>query len=78
MRLRLNSLRLLGWIVNSAGLPGFVREGAYVSSLGVAVQVRTSVLYTVVTVNDVDVFFYRLTGDIDGVGIGCGSRGDHE
>jgi hypothetical protein len=33
------------------------------------VRVRASDFYTTVTVNGVDVYFYRLTGGIDGVGI---------
>lgn len=66
--LRLRWLQLCGRLVNLAGLPGFVREGEYSSQLGVTVKVRKSALHTTVTVNDVDVFFYRLTGKMDGVG----------
>ena len=56
-------------MANLAGLPGFVRECDYHSeSLGVAVRVRMNPRFTVITVNGVDVYFYRLTGYIDGVG----------
>ena len=46
-----------------------LREGTYESpALGVSVRVRSSPLFTTVTVNGVDVYFYRLTGGYDGVG----------
>src|SRR5574340_373896 len=68
-RLRLWWLRFWGELANLAGFPGFVRAGEYSSDqLKVQVKVRTSPLFTVVTVNGIDVFFYRLTGGIDGVG----------
>ena len=66
--LRLGWLRFWGNVANLAGFPGVVREGQYVSQDGVSVRVRTSPFYTTVTVNGVDVYFYRLTGGIDGVG----------
>ena len=66
--LRLGWLRFWGSVANLAGFPGIVREGQYVSQRGVTVRVRTSTLYTTVTVNGVDVYFYRLSGGIDGVG----------
>ena len=63
-------LRVLGKLANLAGLPGFVRECDYWSeSLGVAVRVRKNPSSTVITVNGVDIYFYRLSGYIDGVGI---------
>lgn len=67
-RFRLAWLRFWGGLANLAGFPGVVREGEYQSELGVTVKVRKSALFTVVTVNGVDVFFYRLSGGIDGVG----------
>lgn len=68
MGLRLSLLTWAGRILNLAGLPGCVRAGHHQSEFG-TVRVRISPLYTVVTVNGVDVFFYRLTGGIDGVGV---------
>ena len=67
--LRLGWLRFWGSVVNLAGFPGFVREGKYVSQRGVTVRVRTNALFTTVTVNGVDVYFYRLTGGIEVVGL---------
>ncbi len=59
----------LGKTLNVAGFPGFVRECDYESkSLDVSVRVRISPLFTVITVRGVDVYFYRVTGKIDGVG----------
>jgi hypothetical protein len=69
-RLRLRLLDWAGKLANLAGMPCIVREGEYSSpSAGVTVRVRSSSLFTVVTVNGVDVYFYRLTGGIDGVGV---------
>ena len=67
-RLRLGWLTFWGWLANLAGFPGFVRECKYRSQAGVTVGVRIKPLFTVVTVNGVDVYFYRLTGGIDGIG----------
>ena len=63
-------MRFWGRVANVAGLPGIVRECDYYSeSLEVAVRVRMNRRFTVITVNGVDVYFYRLTGYIDGVGV---------
>ena len=66
-------LTLVGWLgrlVNLAGMPGIVRECKYESTAtSTTVTVRRTALYTIITVNAVDVYFYRLTGGIDGVGI---------
>jgi len=62
-----------GKVANLAGFPIVVRETDYHSALGVDVKVRTSPLYTIVTVNGVDVYFYRLSGQINGVGLTAAS-----
>lgn len=66
-------LKFIGWmgrLVNLAGVPGLVRECQYTSQTNpVRVVVRRTALYTIITVNGVDVYFYRLTGGIDGVGM---------
>jgi len=60
---------LLGKVVNWLGLPGLVQEADYRASIApILVSVRTSHLFTVVTVNGIDVYFERLTGRIDGIG----------
>lgn len=61
--------KFCGKLANLAGMPAVVRETDYHSSLGVDVAVRTTPLYTTVTVNGVDVYFYRLTGKINGVAL---------
>ena len=59
----------LGRIVNLSGTPGFVRSCDYKASICPArVSVRVGTLFTVVSVNGLDVYFHRLTGRIDGVG----------
>jgi ferric-dicitrate binding protein FerR (iron transport regulator) len=59
-----------GRALNTLGLPCIVRAGEYQSdALGTRVRVRCGEAFTVVTVNDVDVYFHRLNGRIDGVGL---------
>jgi hypothetical protein len=61
---------MCGRLANLAGLPCFVRAVDYRSDvLQTTVQVRASHLYTVVTVNRIEVYFNRLTGACDGVGL---------
>ena len=71
-------LRISGWIgalLNWLGFPGFVRECKYKSTeTDTFVSVRYSSLYSVVSVNGVDVYFHRITGEIDGVGV---SQAEH-
>ncbi len=60
---------LVGRLINWLSLPGIVVESTYTASTYHAIiHVRTSPLFTVVTVNGLDVYFHRLTGKIDGVG----------
>jgi len=66
-RLRLMWLRTTGWLANLLGWPCVVRPCEYTSRLA-SVSVRCGPLFTVVTVNGINVYFYRLTGRIDGVG----------
>ena len=58
-----------GKLLNTAGVAGVVLPGTYEAGIGRAsVRVTLGPLFTVVTVNGVDVYFHRLTGAIDGVG----------
>jgi len=66
----LHWVRALGSLANLARLPGFARDCDFESKpMATRVRVRNTRLYTIVTVNGVDVYFYRLTGGIDGVGM---------
>lgn len=69
LRFPLGVIGWLGKLANVAGFPGFIRDCEY-ESVGTStrVTVRRTALYTIITVNGVDVYFYRLTGGIDGVG----------
>jgi hypothetical protein len=59
----------LGRLLNLAGYPAVVRECEYSSrALGAEVKVRKLALYTLVSVNGLDIYFNRLSGTIDGVG----------
>jgi hypothetical protein len=63
-------LQKLGGLMNSLGVPGIVRDVEYKSQrLGTRVQVRRGKLFTVISVNGVNVYFDRLTGTIDSVGL---------
>jgi hypothetical protein len=73
-RIRLALTRWVGGLLNMAGAPGFVREGTYSSAHGVDVSVRVSALFTVVAVNQFEIFFYRLSGEIDGVSVTASRR----
>jgi len=67
---RLKMSAWMGSLLNRLGAPGFVRQGRYTGHvMDVSVEVRHSALYTVVSVNGVDVYFHRVTGIIDGVGV---------
>lgn len=67
--LRLRLRVLWGAICNLAGLPGFVRDCDYQAGITDAhIRVRVGEIFTVITVNGLDIYFHRLTGWIDGVG----------
>jgi len=55
--------------LNFIRFPGFVRPCYYEAGICKAsISVRTGVLFTIVTVNGLDIYFTRLTGKVDGVG----------
>jgi hypothetical protein len=60
----------LGFLLNRLGIPGFVGDIDYRSrKLHAHVRVRRRRLFTIVSVNGLDVYFRRLTGRLDGVGL---------
>lgn len=66
---RLGIRSFLGETLNLLGLPGFVRKCDYQARVcDATVSIRTRDLFTVITVNGLDIYFHRLTGKIDGVG----------
>lgn len=59
----------IGRLLNAAGVPGLVEDGAYdAHTCQAAIRVKRGPLFTVITVNGLDIYFHRLTGAIDGVG----------
>lgn len=68
--MRLSTIRIwLGRLANWIGFPGVVVDVDYKSAIfGTSVKVRRSPLYTVITVDGIDVYFYRFSGEIDGIG----------
>lgn len=59
----------VGSLLNLIGIPGFVRDCEYSGvTAKVRVAVRTHELFTIVSVNGLDIYFHRLTGKIDGIG----------
>ena len=68
-RTRLTARVLAGKIYNLAGIPGLVHDCDYDAGITKAhIRVRAKELFTIVTVNGLDIYFHRLTGKIDGVG----------
>src|SRR5438309_1210221 len=68
--LRLRLRVLAGKLYNLAGIPGIVRDCDYSATICDArIRVRSKELFTIITVNDLDIYFHRLTGSIDGVGL---------
>jgi|SRR5579859_1641800 len=67
--IRLGLRSFLGNTLNLLRIPGLVRKCEYKTSVcDATVSVRTRDLFTVITVNGLDIYFHRLTGAIDGVG----------
>ena len=82
-RTRLCVRVLLGKVYNLAGIPGVVRDCDYSSTTYDArISVRAKELFTIVNVNGLDIYFHRLTGNIDGIGFSgtssCNSGPVHE
>jgi hypothetical protein len=60
----------LGKLLGLLHVPGIVVEQAYEANIARAtVRVRLGPLFTVVSVNGMDIYFHRLTGRIDGIGV---------
>jgi hypothetical protein len=67
---RLRIRLALGMLFNLAGIPGLLRDCDYQAGVADAtVKVRVRDLFTIVTVNGLEIYFHRLTGSIDGVGV---------
>lgn len=61
----------LARIANTLGIPGFVRVSDYTSADSrITVRVRCGSAFTVISVNNVDIYFDRLSGRIDGISYG--------
>ena len=57
-------------IANALWVPGFVREGDYTSEdARITVRVRRGTAFTVISVNNVDLYFERFSGRIDGISL---------
>lgn len=66
---RLGIRMALGVLFNLAGIPGLIKNCDYHANVADAqITVRVRSLFTVVTVNSVEIYFHRLTGVIDGIG----------
>ncbi len=58
----------LGKLANAVGAPGVVKDAQYKSAQdGTSVSVKRGFLYTVISVNGVDVYFRRFGGAMYGV-----------
>jgi hypothetical protein len=69
MGMRTRARLWLGKLLILFGIPGIVVDQTYDAAITRAnVRVRLGPLFSVVSVNGLDVYFHRLTGKIDGVG----------
>jgi len=69
-RMRIALRVALGRLFNVAGIPGLVQPCSYQASVTDGdVIVKKSELFTIISVNGIDIYFHRLTGAIDGVGV---------
>ena len=65
---------MIGKLLILLHLPGIMVNQDYDAEITRAsVRVHLGPLFSVVTVNGLDVYFHRLTGKIDGVGVSQGS-----
>jgi hypothetical protein len=61
----------LARLANALRVPGFVRVTDYTSAdTRITVRVRCGTAFTVISVNNVDIYFDRLSGRIDGISYG--------
>ena len=61
---------LVGKVLNLCGFASPIRECDYTASICRArITVQQRELFTVIRVNGLDIYFHRLTGNIDGVGL---------
>ena len=61
--------RWVGLLLTALRVPGIMVEQRYeAQTTSARVRVYLSPLFSVVSVNGVDIYFHRLTGKIDGVG----------
>jgi hypothetical protein len=72
MQDRSNMIRFQQWlgsVMNAIGAPAFIRDTDYRSrTFGTHVRVRRGNLFTVISVNGIDVYVCRFTGVIGGIG----------
>ena len=68
---------VVGKLLGLLRVPGFVVDQTYDAEIARArVRVYLGPLFTVVSVNALDIYFHRLTGKIDGVGYSPDRRPD--
>jgi hypothetical protein len=59
----------LGKLLNAIGFPGITADGEYDAGICKGkIQVKRTPLFTVVSVNELEIYFHRLTGQIKSVG----------
>lgn len=64
----------VGRLLNGLGIPGLVASQTYEAQIARAtVRVALGPLFSIVSVNGLDIYFHRLTGKIDGIGISAAS-----
>jgi hypothetical protein len=62
----------IGRLLNVSGVPGLVQPTAIEDSVaGLELSVKTTPLFTILSVNGRDFYFQRKSGRFDGTGTGC-------
>src|SRR6266566_7569471 len=71
-------LRLcFGYLMNISGVPGLLKPSQYTGGIHKThISVQVTPLFTIVTVNGLDIYFTRLTGTIDGIGFSTDCKSD--
>jgi hypothetical protein len=59
-----------GRMLNAAGAPGFIRRQQCRRLRDTAVEVRVTRRFTIVAVNNIQLMFRRLSGELDGIVVG--------
>jgi hypothetical protein len=71
-RITIRGTQIVGTMLRKLRAPGFIKDVEIQDETsGHSISVKSTALFTIVTVNGRDFFFHRLSGRFDGTGSGC-------